>query len=113
VNAAVVAIEDDLEVVVVFGDVEVGVVVEAGEEAAAGGDVEAGGAIAAGDVDAFVGAAVFFPLDGETVGGVFGGDAGEGGEATRPDFFEADEADAGDGVAVDEFRPEGGRQVFL
>src|SRR4051794_6562179 len=96
---AVVAAEIDAELAVVLLDVEMRVVVDAGEDAAAGQDVEARGTVAPRDVDALAGGAVWvIPLHGDAVGGVFGAEAEESGEATRADLLQADQADAGDAV---------------
>ena len=81
--------------------------VDAGKDSAAGEGVDSGVGIAPRDEDAFFRrAGRVFPLDGDPVGAIFAPDAGEGREAFRADFFEADEADSGDRVAVVGFEAE-------
>src|SRR4051794_12565920 len=81
-------------------------VMQAGKEAAAGEDVETRRRVAARDVDAATGLAGFVPFHGDAVGGVLRRNAKGRRQPARADGGEADEADAGHTVAVDELGAE-------
>ena len=110
-HRSVAGMDREVDAAVVVADLEVREVVFAGKDPAAGEVVRQRAGVAAGDEDAFALVAVGIgPQDGDPVGGVLAGDAGPGRSAAGADAFEADQADAGDGVAVVELRAEAGGQ---
>ena len=88
-----------------FFDLEAGPVMLARKDPAADQRVEPRGGVAAWDEDALAGEPPFIPLDGDAMGGVFGGDAEGLGHEARPHAAQANQADAGHAPAVNLPRP--------
>ena len=90
-NAGSVVVADDgnREVIPLFHDGERGVMLPAGEEPAACPSVQARICIAAGHINAGKCAAIFVPLDGDTVGGIFGLETERQRQQARADLLKA------------------------
>ena len=104
-RATIITAQGDIEMVVGLGNGERSMLMLAGKHPPADECVEARIGIATRDVDAFVRTAACIPFDCDSMGGIFRAKPQTSRQPARSDTRKPNEADAGNGVAVHEFRP--------
>jgi hypothetical protein len=106
VRMSVIAVQLNPITVVVFVNLEGGMVMHAREQSAAEEGIEPGGRIPTWDEDAFFGFTILVPLHGNPMGCVFGRNAQERWQESGSDVLQPNKADTSHACAVDQFGPE-------
>jgi hypothetical protein len=107
VSLAVIAVHNDPKVIVLLMDLEMGMILHSGKQAATQNGVQPGGRVSSGDEYSFSVLAVLFPFHGDSMGSTLGRKAKEGRQESWPQVLEANQADADHSLSIDLFWPEG------